>query len=24
VSTYLFKIVDYELQFEKYNGPGCV
>jgi hypothetical protein len=24
VSTYLFKIVDYELQFEKYIGPGCV
>jgi hypothetical protein len=23
VSTYLFKIVDYELQFEKYTGPGC-
>jgi hypothetical protein len=23
VSTYLFKIVDYELQFEKYVGPGC-
>jgi hypothetical protein len=24
VSTHLFKIVDYELQFEKYIGPGCV
>jgi hypothetical protein len=23
VSTYLFKIVDYELQFETYTGPGC-
>lgn len=23
VSTYLLKIVDYELQYEKYNGPGC-
>ena len=23
VSTYLFKIVDYDLQLEKYNGPGC-
>jgi hypothetical protein len=23
VSTYLFKIVDYELQFEQFNGPGC-
>jgi hypothetical protein len=23
VSTYLFKIVDYELQFEKDTGPGC-
>ena len=23
VSTYLFKIVDYELQFEQYAGPGC-
>jgi hypothetical protein len=23
VSTYLFKIVDFELQFEKYTGPGC-
>jgi hypothetical protein len=23
VSTYLFKIVDYELQFETYAGPGC-
>jgi hypothetical protein len=24
VSTYLFRIVDFELQFEKYNEPGCV
>jgi hypothetical protein len=23
VSTYVLKIVDYELQFEKYVGPGC-
>ena len=23
VSTYLLKVVDYELQFERYNGPGC-
>jgi hypothetical protein len=23
VSTYLIKIVDYELQFEQYVGPGC-
>ena len=23
VSTYLFKIVDYELQFERFTGPGC-
>jgi hypothetical protein len=23
VSTYLLKIVDYELQFEQYAGPGC-
>lgn len=23
VSTYLFKIVDYELQFEQFVGPGC-
>ena len=23
VSTYRFKIVDFELQFEKYAGPGC-
>jgi hypothetical protein len=23
VSTYLLKIVDYELAFERYNGPGC-
>ena len=23
VSTYLFKIVDYDLQFEQFNGPGC-
>ena len=23
VSTYVLKIVDYELQYEKYNGPGC-
>ena len=23
VSTYVLKIVDYELQFEKYAGPGC-
>jgi hypothetical protein len=23
VSTYVLKIVDYELQFEKYIGPGC-
>lgn len=22
-STYILKIVDYELQFEKYVGPGC-
>jgi hypothetical protein len=23
VSTYVLRIVDYELQFEKYVGPGC-
>ena len=23
VSTYLFKIVDYDLQFEQFVGPGC-
>ena len=23
VSTYLFKIVDYELRFERFSGPGC-
>jgi len=23
VSTYLFKVVDYELQFEQFVGPGC-
>ncbi len=23
VSTYLLKIVDYDLQFERFNGPGC-
>ena len=23
VSTYVLKIVDYELQFEQLNGPGC-
>ena len=23
VSTYLLKIVDYELQFERFSGPGC-
>jgi hypothetical protein len=23
VSTYLFKIVDYGLQFEQFVGPGC-
>ena len=23
VSTYVLKIVDYELQFEQYVGPGC-
>jgi hypothetical protein len=23
ISTYLLKIVDFELQYEKYNGPGC-
>jgi hypothetical protein len=23
VSTYVLKIVDYELQFERYAGPGC-
>jgi hypothetical protein len=24
LSTYLFKIVDYDLQFEQYAGPGCL
>ena len=24
VSTYLFKIVDYDLQFEQFVGPGCL
>ena len=23
VATYLFKIVDYQLQFEQFAGPGC-
>ena len=23
VSTYLFKIVDFEVQMDKYTGPGC-
>lgn len=24
VSTYLFKIVDYELQLDRFTGPGCI
>jgi hypothetical protein len=23
VTTYLFKVVDYELQLDRYTGPGC-
>jgi hypothetical protein len=23
VTIYLFKVVDYELQLDKYTGPGC-
>ncbi len=23
VSTYLFKVVDYELEIDRYTGPGC-